>query len=232
MKIRKNLLKILLAILVLFLSLLGFDIFQFQPAPSETTEFEVEEVIDGDTIRVKDIASKEIFDVRCLGIDTPELQGPDHETCFSEQAKEKNEDLVLDKRLVLEFDMDRYDRFGRTLAYVYTLDEQGEKETFVNLELVQKGYARFYLDKQNTLWQEELVQAALTAQEDSLGLWGSCGENGECLIKGNIDRLGQKYYHLPEDKYYSQTEINLLKEDKWLCTIEEAEAKNFQRANQ
>lgn len=50
------------------------------------------------------------------------------------------------------------------------------------------------------------------------------------MIKGNVDRMGQKYYHLPGDKYYSQTEVNLLKEDQWLCTIEEAEAKNFQRA--
>ncbi|MCK5044868.1 thermonuclease family protein [Candidatus Parcubacteria bacterium] len=232
MEIRKYLLKILLGILVIFLSLLGFDLFQYQPCPCEANEVELKEVIDGDTIRVRDIESKEVFDVRYLGIDTPELQGSDYETCFSSQATEKNEDLVLDKRLVLEFDIDKYDRFGRTLAYVYTLDEQGEKETFVNLELLQKGYARFYLDKQNTLWQEELVQAALSAHEDSLGLWGSCGKDGECMIKGNIDRLGQKYYHLPEDKYYSQTTINLLKEDKWLCTIEEAEAENFQRANQ
>ena len=233
MEIRKNLLKILLGLLVIFLSLLGSDLFQDQSYPSDTTEIEVEEVIDGDTIRVRDIESNEVFDVRYLGIDTPELQGSDYETCFHSQATEKNEDLVLDERLVLEFDIDRYDRFGRTLAYVYTLDGQGEKETFVNLELLQKGYARFYLDKQNTLWQEELIEAALSAQEDSLGLWGSCGEfNGKCVIKGNIDRLGQKYYHLPEDKYYSQTEINLLKEDKWLCTIEEAEAENFQRANQ
>jgi len=43
--------------------------------------------------------------------------------------------------------------------------------------------------------------------------------------------LGQKYYHIPDDKYYSQTVIDLLEEDQWLCTIEEAEAKNFQRAN-
>ncbi len=233
MEIRKYLLKILLGLLVIFLSLLGFDLLQYQPCPCGANEVELEEVIDGDTIRVRDIESNEVFNVRYLGIDTPELQGSDYETCFSSQATEKNEDLVLDKRLVLEFDIDKYDRFGRTLAYVYTLDEEGEKETFVNLELLQKGYARFYLDKQNTLRQEELVEAALSAQEDLLGLWGSCGEfNGECVIKGNIDRLGQKYYHLPEDKYYSQTEINLLKEDKWLCTIEEAEAKNFQRANQ
>jgi len=184
---------------------------------------------------VRDSETDEIFTVRYLGIDTPELDGPDYESCFGLQAKEKNEELVLDEKLILEFDRDRYDRFGRTLAYVFVLDELGEKGTFVNLELLEQGYARFYLDKQNTFWQDEFVQAALAAQEDFSGLWGSCGElqfADECVIKGNIDRLGQKYYHLPGDKYYSQTEINLLKEDQWLCTIDEAEAKNFQRALQ
>ena len=236
MRNKKSLLTILLVFLALLLSLLlGEKLYQGQLHAPEVREVKVEEVIDGDTIQVKDLQKDEIFRVRYLGIDTPELDGPDYESCFSDQAKEKNEALVLDQKLMLEFDKDRYDRFGRTLAYVYTLDEWGEKEVFVNLELLQEGYARFYLDKQNTLYQDELVQTALTAHEDFSGLWGSCGElrfDEKCVIKGNIDRLGQKYYHLPGDKYYSQTKINFLKEDKWLCTIEEAEAKNFQRALQ
>jgi len=233
MKNKKDLLKILFGLLAILLSILGINLYQGQPYPSETQKVKVEEVIDGDTIRVRDIESDEIFTVRYLGIDTPELESPDYESCFGSQAQEKNEELVLDQKVTLEFDIDKYDQFGRTLAYVYTLDEEGEKETFVNLELLEEGYARFYLDKFNTLYQDELVQASLSAQEDFLGLWGECGEERfdyKCLIKGNIDRLGQKYYHLPGDKYYDQTEINPLKEDQWLCTIEEAEAKNFQRA--
>jgi len=233
---KKSLLKLLIGFFIVLLSILGATFYQDQLDFSEieeTKEVEVEKVIDGDTIQVRDVENDEIFNVRYLGIDTPELEGPDYESCFSIQAKEKNQDLVLDQKLLLEFDIDKYDRFGRTLAYVYTLDDQGEKETFVNLELLEQGYARFYLDKQNTSRQDELIQAALSAQEDFSGLWGSCGEtrfDEKCLIKGNIDRMGQKYYHLPGDKYYSQTKISPLKEDKWLCTIEEAEAKNFQRA--
>lgn len=239
MKNKKSLFGILIGILVFFLSLWGINLYQGEfdipevKDVKEIKEVKVEEVIDGDTIRVKDIQSNEIFRVRYLGIDTPELDGLGYESCFAEQAKEKNKDLVLDEKLILEFDKDRYDRFGRTLAYVYTLNEQGEKEVFVNFELLQKGYARFYLDKQNILRQNELVQAAVSAHEDFSGLWGVCGETSfdeKCVIKGNIDRLGQKYYHLPGDKYYSETKINFLKEDKWLCTIKEAEAKNFQRA--
>jgi len=234
--------KVLVSFLVFLVSFFGIifwqgeldlDFSDFSDLGLEGREVEVEDVIDGDTIRVRDIESGESFRVRYLGVDTPELDGSGYESCFGDQAKEKNEELVLDQKLILEFDIDRYDQFGRTLAYVYTLDEDGEKDIFVNSELLEEGYGRFYLDKQNTLEQDELVQVMLDAQEDFSGLWGSCGEDdfdGECLIKGNVDRLGKKYYHLPGDKYYSETEVNLLKEDQWLCTIEEAEDKNFQRA--
>lgn len=240
-KKKKGLLKVLLGVLVVLISFLGV-LLGGDFGPSENLRVktvEVEEVIDGDTIRVRDVQKDETFRVRYLGVDSPELDGLGHESCFAEQAKEKNEDLVLNERLILEFDRDRYDRFGRTLAYVYTLDQDGEKEIFVNLELLQEGYARFYLDKQNTLRQDELVEAALASQEDFSGLWGACGEDqfdGKCVIKGNIGRSDQKYYqkyyHLPGDKYYSETKVNLLKEDQWLCTVEEAETKNFKRALQ
>lgn len=236
-KNKKSLPGLLMGFLAFLISLLGLNFLQDQLHITETeiTIVEIQEVIDGDTIRVRDFQTDEVFRVRYLGIDTPELDGPDYESCFGSEAKEKNQDIVLDQKLILEFDIDKYDRFGRTLAYVYTLNELDEKEIFVNLELLQEGYARFYLDKQNIFHQDEFVRVAMDAQEDFLGLWGHCGEaqfNEECVIKGNIDRLGQKYYHLPGDKYYSQTKVNFLKEDKWLCTIEEAEAKNFQRTLQ
>lgn len=235
MEEKKYLWKIIFLLLALFFTLFGISFRPREPEFSKNQFVEAIEVIDGDTIRVRDLKNDKIFTVRYLGIDAPELEGPAYETCFAFQAKEQNENLVLGQKLILEFDQDRYDRFGRILAYVYTLNEFNEKEIFVNLKLLEEGYARFYLDQQNTLWQKELSQAALQAHENFLGLWGSCGEEefgGKCLIKGNIDRLGNKYYHLPGDKYYAQTKINLLKEEEWLCTIEEAEEKNFQRALQ
>lgn len=222
---KKSLTQLILTFLLILLSFLGINFYQDE---QQTTKVEVLQIIDGDTILVKDLQTGETFKVRYLGIDTPELEGDDYKTCFSQQAKERNEELVSDKVLTLKFDADKYDQYGRTLAYAYAQDE-----TFVNLKLIEEGYARFYLDKQNTLYQNELSEASLIAQEEFKGLWGLCGEeefNNECVIKGNIDRLGNKYYHLPDDKYYSQTEINPLKEDQWLCTIEEAEAKNFKRA--
>jgi endonuclease YncB( thermonuclease family) len=192
-------------------------------------------VIDGDTVEVEDINTGEVFRVRYLGVDTPEMDGEDYETCFADEAKDRNEELVLDEKVMLEFDKDKYDQYGRTLAYVYTLDLNGKKDVFVNLNLLEEGYGRFYLDKQNTLYQEDLMEGALAGQEDYEGLWGSCGEDrfdNDCMIKGNVDVMGAKYYHLPDDKYYDDTIVNLDKEDQWLCTIEEAETKSFERANE
>jgi len=108
MKNKKSLLAILLGLLAILFALLGEDFYQGQPYPSsEVQKVKVEEVIDGDTIRVRDIESDEIFRVRYLGIDTPELDGPYYESCFGSQAKEKNEDLVLDQNLLLEFDLEK-----------------------------------------------------------------------------------------------------------------------------
>ena len=98
-----------------------------------TVTVQVLDVIDGDTIKVKNLESGEIFNVRYMGIDAPEFNGPSYETCFADEAFDRNKELVLDKKLFLKFDMDRYDRFGRTLAYVYT-----EEELFVNLKLIEE----------------------------------------------------------------------------------------------
>ncbi|GAH71180.1 unnamed protein product, partial [marine sediment metagenome] len=69
MRNRKGLLKILLGLLAVLLSLLGLNLYQNQPYSSEAQEVEVEEVIDGDTIRVRDLQTDEIIRVRYLGID-------------------------------------------------------------------------------------------------------------------------------------------------------------------
>ena len=68
--------------------------------------------------------------VRYIGIDTPERD----ERCFI-GALRANERLLDDGPLRLEFDRERRDRYGRLLAYVYA------GKTFVNLELVRRGFA-------------------------------------------------------------------------------------------
>ena len=69
--------------------------------------------------------------VRYIGIDTPERD----QRCFAE-ATRANERLLDDGPLRLEYDVDRRDRFGRLLAYVYGADGR-----MANEEMARTGYA-------------------------------------------------------------------------------------------
>ena len=75
-------------------------------------------VYDGDTVNLDNGEN-----VRYLGIDTPEMnyKKPPAER-FAEQAKRFNEQLVAQKKVRLEFDAQRRDKYDRLLAYVYVDD--------------------------------------------------------------------------------------------------------------
>jgi endonuclease YncB( thermonuclease family) len=205
----KNFLFLLLFSLFLF----GFFSWQNFFSPSLV----VSEVIDGDTIRLNDGRR-----VRYIGLDAPE-EGK----CFAEEATAINRDLVLGKEISLEMDVNEMDRFGRYLAYVYV--EKEGKEIFVNEALLKDGAGEFFLDTVNLKHQEDLVKAAEKAHEEKIGLWQECGP---CLIKGNVDRLDKRWYHLPSFRHYQATEVNLEHGDRWFCSEEEAQEAGFERARE
>ena len=95
-------------------------------------------VVDGDTIKVKDDDGKDIS-VRMIGIDAPESrpnkrldlqmrqQNKDKNTILGlgEKSKAHLKELVGNNEFVyLEFDVQKFDKYGRTLAYVYILDKK------------------------------------------------------------------------------------------------------------
>ena len=61
------------------------------------------------------------------------------------------------------------------------------------------------------------------------GLWQECGP---CLIKGNVDRLDKRWYHLPGFRHYESTEVNLEHGDRWFCSEGEAQEAGFERARE
>ena len=225
----------------LFLLIIVFVISLFVPSKDKNL-FLVTKVTNGDTIVVQ--GKGRDITVRLLGIDATEVKGNE---CYQAEATEYLTKLVLNKKVHLEYDKDTIDRFGRDLAYVYIKPYGSNsvpkgaqtfidptKEEMVNELILRSGHARYSISAVNTKYQEKFLTAANLAQENANGLWGSCGNTedlGKCFIKGNVDKNGNKYYHLPGDKYYDTTVINLDKEDQWLCTVKEAEDKNFTRAN-
>jgi len=124
----------------------------------EEKEFFVSRVIDGDTIELADGIT-----IRYIGVNTPEVGQPG-----AEEATEANRAWVEGKKVRLEYDVQKQDKYGRTLAYVYL-----EDGTFVNAELVKKGYAQVATYPPNVKYVDLFQKYQQEAQTEKRGLWAS-----------------------------------------------------------
>jgi len=123
----------------------------------------VERAVDGDTVV---LAGGER--VRYIGVDTPELHHPRKPVqAYAREAMEFNRRLVEGKRVRLEFDADRRDKYRRLLAYVFL-----EDGTFVNAELVKQGYAQLLTIPPNVKYSDLFLKLQREAREAKRGLWG------------------------------------------------------------
>lgn len=94
----------------------------------------VENITDGDTIRVSTLSDEKV-PVRLIGVDASEMRhaGKDVQ-CFAEEASGQTRLLLpVGTQVHLVYEVERTDRYGRTLAYVY----RHMDELFVNLALAQ-----------------------------------------------------------------------------------------------
>ncbi|HEV2809944.1 MAG TPA: thermonuclease family protein, partial [Acidimicrobiales bacterium] len=71
----------------------------------------------------------------------------------------------------LLYDVERTDRYGRTLAYVYRVAE----DLFVNLQMVRDGFAVMATYPPNVAHVEAFREAEQEARSTNRGLWGACG---------------------------------------------------------
>jgi micrococcal nuclease len=125
------------------------------------------EVVDGDTIRV-DLEGRETS-IRIIGIDTPEVDGPfTRAECFGSEASRYTRSLLEGREVGLEFDVERTDRYGRTLAYVWV---DGEN---VSERILRDGYAVQVTYPPNVRYVDVLRSAQRGAREAGRGLWGGC----------------------------------------------------------
>ena len=113
----------------------------------------VTKIIDGDTVVIEGGER-----VRLLGIDTDERGY----TCY-EPAKQRLEELVLNKEVYLESDGEDKDQYKRYLRYLI-LD--GEN---INLKLVEEGLAIAYFCSQNVKYRDEIIRAEKEARENEIG---------------------------------------------------------------
>jgi micrococcal nuclease len=131
-------------------------------APGPPREAKVTRVIDGDTAVLEGGAR-----VRFLGIDAPEMERDGRPADFlAHQSKDYVAGLIQGKMVRLEYDRERYDRYGRLLAYLFLPDG-----AMVNLAVVRQGLARVYAHSPNVRYQEALNAAQREAMAAGRGLW-------------------------------------------------------------
>jgi micrococcal nuclease len=139
------------------------------PPPSHAT---VARVVDGDTVYVT--AGSHTYDVRLLGIDTPETVDPHRPVgCYGPEASAYTKHLLTGARVELVYDRQRHDRYGRWLAYLY-LERDSRPPLFVNARLVAAGYARTLSIPPNTAHAAELAALEQQAALAGRGLWSAC----------------------------------------------------------
>ena len=135
----------------------------------------VTRVVDGDTLKLGNGDR-----VRLIGIDTPEMHDSsklyrDSQRShvdvsqikkLGKKAYEYTRNLVEGKKVRLEFDLERKDKYGRLLAYVYLQDG-----TFVNAEIVKQGFASLMTIPPNVKYADTFQQLYQEARENNRGLW-------------------------------------------------------------
>lgn len=191
------------------------------------------QVVDGDTIKISGIT------IRLFGIDAPEakqkcLDGNSTAWNCGTKSTELLKSLVENKHIrCVSKDVDQY---GRVVA-VCT-----DENLNINALMVSNGMAVAYRN-----YSTEYIDEEDAAKSASIGVWAGKFEypwnwrginryktnkvvtNG-CNIKGNISSRGVKIYHVPSGEYYSETQINPTKGEKWFCSEKEAKQAGWRRS--
>ncbi|HYI44324.1 MAG TPA: thermonuclease family protein [Actinomycetota bacterium] len=149
----------------------------FATEPGGSEEARITRVVDGDTIEVEIISRTPgpgageaqigpIYDVRLIGIDTPESVDPNSPIeCFGKEASAAARALLDGQTVRLVVDVEEADRYDRLLRYVYIGEEMA------NARLVANGYAFAYTYPPSVRHSELFVQLERDARENDRGLW-------------------------------------------------------------
>ena len=169
-KINKKIAKLLfLALALIAVSILG-QIIDLDFTSSTPTQAKVIRVIDGDTIEVQYMLTKE--KVRLIGVDTPETKHPKKSVQFyGEEASQFTTSQLLNKTIYLEYDVTMKDKYNRTLAYVWLYPDKSDKRKMFNSILLLEGYAKISTVPPNVKYVEYFKKYQTEAREQNKGLW-------------------------------------------------------------
>lgn len=128
----------------------------------------VVKVVDGDTINLEDPDNPKPERVRLIGIDAPETRrSPGKEVHpFGKVSTAYLKELLVGGKVLLEYDVTRKDRYGRTLAYIYLPDG-----TFVNAKMIEEGFATIMTIQPNSRYADHFYELQKQAQAAGKGIW-------------------------------------------------------------
>jgi micrococcal nuclease len=136
-------------------SVIAFAVLFLISCSSQDQRLSVRDVVDGDTIVLSSGES-----IRLIGIDAPEKLSK-----YDRESTAMLKKLLEYGELSLTYDKQKYDRYGRTLAYVYS------DTLFVNKAMLDSGLAVVYFLQPNTRCFSEFVTAQKRARENGLNIW-------------------------------------------------------------
>ncbi|MGU3387278.1 thermonuclease family protein [Methylobacterium sp. D53M] len=200
-------------------------------------------VTDGDTVVIRDTR------IRLHGIDAPESA----QLCQDADGKDyrcgQRAALALSDRIgasPITCEPRDTDRYGRTVA----ICRKGTED--LNAWMVEQGHAIAF-----RRYAKDYVGKEDGAREAKRGIWGGTFQDpgtwrreqrspvreaparadapskaaapGECAIKGNINRKGERIFHMPGTRDYDRTAINTAEGERWFCSEAEAEGAGWRR---
>ncbi|MEI6048889.1 MAG: thermonuclease family protein [Bacteroidota bacterium] len=157
----------ILTLYLIALSLLDLSCGSGNSVDKSSRYMAVTKVVDGDTFWVND-GSEKGLKIRLIGVDAPESRNVFRKVVgyYGKESKQFMTTLLTGKKVRLEYDVDRLDMYRRTLAYVYLQDG-----TFINAELVRKGYGMVMTVPPNVRYAEKFVKLERRARNRARGLW-------------------------------------------------------------
>ena len=133
----------------------------WRPTPAPTgTQHQVQRVVSGQTLEIAGKDGK-LKRVRLLGIKAPDLQ----QRPWGPLARKRLEELIDNKPILLENDLDAEDSYQRRLAYAW------RDKTLLNEKLVKEGHALAVSQIPNTKYDERLAHAQEWARVMGKGIW-------------------------------------------------------------
>lgn len=162
---------------IIYLGVKNYPFVKNAPEAPRAGLYYVARVVDGDTLKFSTGER-----IRLIGVDTPEARyndkllrdsrksGKDTGTIIALgiKASKFTKDLCLNKKVRLDYDVEKHDRYGRTLAYVYL-----EDGTFINARIIEEGYGQIMTIPPNVKYADYFRKLEKEARDGRKGLWKS-----------------------------------------------------------